>query len=222
MPTLICPGGRAHSHLDRTTSCLLSLASQSFAYHIIPLNMADRSPTAMASQRGGQNLRGGRRREDPASNQPQLSDANHRGRGFRGVRGERRGQKRGRGDLNHNSVLPDTHIGIWNGRRLDQAPNRGGLDSDLDAERINQGQIDQRAIIDQKKPEEEGEVCFICASTIDHLSIAPCNHQTCHICALRLRALYKKRDCAYCKVSITYRLAVVKNSTDNNRPKQLM
>jgi E3 ubiquitin-protein ligase ZNF598 len=42
-------------------------------------------------------------------------------------------------------------------------------------------------------------VCFICASPIDHTAIAPCNHQTCHICALRLRALYKTRACAHCR-----------------------
>lgn len=46
---------------------------------------------------------------------------------------------------------------------------------------------------------EDSEVCFICASPIDHISVAPCNHQTCHICALRLRALYKTRACAHCR-----------------------
>ena len=50
----------------------------------------------------------------------------------------------------------------------------------------------------------DGEICFICASKIEHISIAPCNHQTCHICALRLRALYKTRACAHCRVSRTY------------------
>ena len=47
----------------------------------------------------------------------------------------------------------------------------------------------------------EDEVCFICASPVVHSSIAPCNHRTCHICALRLRALYKTRTCAHCRVS---------------------
>ncbi|KAH9844483.1 zinc finger protein [Teratosphaeria destructans] len=47
--------------------------------------------------------------------------------------------------------------------------------------------------------EEDAEVCFICASPIDHQSVAPCNHRTCHICALRLRALYKTKACAHCR-----------------------
>jgi E3 ubiquitin-protein ligase ZNF598 len=49
--------------------------------------------------------------------------------------------------------------------------------------------------------EAEGEVCFICANPIIHHSIAPCNHITCHICSLRMRALYKNKDCPHCRVS---------------------
>jgi hypothetical protein len=44
-------------------------------------------------------------------------------------------------------------------------------------------------------------VCFICANPVAHHSIAPCNHTTCHICGLRMRALYKTKDCAHCRVS---------------------
>jgi hypothetical protein len=47
---------------------------------------------------------------------------------------------------------------------------------------------------------DDGEVCFICASRVEHTSVAPCNHRTCHICALRLRALYKTKACAHCRV----------------------
>lgn len=46
---------------------------------------------------------------------------------------------------------------------------------------------------------EEGEVCFICASPVRHTAVAPCNHRTCHICSLRLRALYKVKTCAHCR-----------------------
>jgi hypothetical protein len=47
----------------------------------------------------------------------------------------------------------------------------------------------------------EPEVCFICASPVVHYAVAPCNHRTCHICTLRMRALYKTKDCAHCRVS---------------------
>jgi len=54
---------------------------------------------------------------------------------------------------------------------------------------------------EQSDGDAEGEVCFICANPITHHSVAPCNHITCHICALRMRALYKTKDCPHCRVS---------------------
>ena len=49
----------------------------------------------------------------------------------------------------------------------------------------------------------EADVCFICANPVAHLAIGPCNHTTCHICGLRMRALYKTKDCAHCRVCET-------------------
>ncbi|KAJ2900151.1 hypothetical protein MKZ38_002565 [Zalerion maritima] len=47
--------------------------------------------------------------------------------------------------------------------------------------------------------EDDSEVCFICANPIEFTSVAPCNHKSCHICALRMRALYKNKDCPHCR-----------------------
>ena len=58
--------------------------------------------------------------------------------------------------------------------------------------------------LENKEEDVEAEVCFICASTVIHNSIAPCNHRTCHICALRLRALYKTRACAHCRTEAKF------------------
>ncbi|KAK3376878.1 hypothetical protein B0T24DRAFT_231987 [Lasiosphaeria ovina] len=52
--------------------------------------------------------------------------------------------------------------------------------------------------------DEDAGVCFICANRIVHRSLAPCNHATCHICALRLRALYKSKDCPHCRTSAPF------------------
>lgn len=60
-------------------------------------------------------------------------------------------------------------------------------------------------VAEESKEEDEdveAEVCFICASPVVHNSVAPCNHRTCHICAIRMRALYKTKDCAHCRVCI--------------------
>ncbi|GLB34540.1 putative zinc finger [Lyophyllum shimeji] len=46
---------------------------------------------------------------------------------------------------------------------------------------------------------EDSDVCWICAEPVKYYSVSECNHRTCHVCALRLRALYKKTDCTFCK-----------------------
>jgi len=55
-----------------------------------------------------------------------------------------------------------------------------------------------------EKAEEDSlddNVCWICAEDVKFYSVSECNHRTCHVCALRLRALYKKNECTFCKVS---------------------
>lgn len=46
-------------------------------------------------------------------------------------------------------------------------------------------------------------VCWICAEPVKYYSLSTCNHRTCHVCALRLRVLYEKFECTFCKVSLS-------------------
>ncbi|OCH93808.1 hypothetical protein OBBRIDRAFT_748742 [Obba rivulosa] len=46
---------------------------------------------------------------------------------------------------------------------------------------------------------DDGTICWICAEPVKYWSVSECNHRTCHVCALRLRALYKKLECTFCK-----------------------
>jgi hypothetical protein len=55
------------------------------------------------------------------------------------------------------------------------------------------------AIAIQEDPEEPA-LCYICAEPVRYWMLGTCNHRTCHVCSLRLRALYKKRECTFCKV----------------------
>ncbi|KAH7107659.1 hypothetical protein BKA62DRAFT_684056 [Auriculariales sp. MPI-PUGE-AT-0066] len=48
-------------------------------------------------------------------------------------------------------------------------------------------------------PVDDATTCFICAEPVKYYAVSQCNHRTCHVCALRLRALYKKRECTFCK-----------------------
>ena len=55
---------------------------------------------------------------------------------------------------------------------------------------------------DQNSLSPNDSTCFICAEPIQYLAVSECNHKYCHLCSLRLRALYKNKNCAYCKVII--------------------
>ncbi|ATY63616.1 Zinc RING FYVE PHD-type [Cordyceps militaris] len=132
-----------------------------------------------------------------------------RGRGNRNRgRGDRAGQSSNRGG----------------GGRRGRGGNRGGAkQDDLPAEPAAQDvALAARAAKEEasansiaapahqatQKPDDDDdeaeEVCFICANPVAHHSIAPCNHKTCHICGLRMRALYKTKDCAHCRTEAPY------------------
>ena len=124
-----------------------------------------------------------------------------------GSQQSRRGNK-GKNESNRRSQLGSHSSNVLNipAPPLDPPPGPGGggtFGSRLTKDAIStEGEVltkDQDGTGDE---DEETEVCFICASPVVHNSVAPCNHRTCHICALRLRALYKTRACAHCRVSL--------------------
>ncbi|KAJ7138148.1 hypothetical protein C8R44DRAFT_975995 [Mycena epipterygia] len=51
----------------------------------------------------------------------------------------------------------------------------------------------------EEAEEEDVAICWICAEPVKYYAVSECNHRTCHVCSLRLRALYKKNDCTFCK-----------------------
>jgi hypothetical protein len=77
----------------------------------------------------------------------------------------------------------------------------GSQDKDTKAAPASTATVGPKALPAATDDADDGEVCFICASKVEHTSVSPCNHRTCHICALRLRALYKNKGCAHCRVS---------------------
>lgn len=165
--------------------------------------------------------RGSRPNHSESSESQTPFDGRGRGVGSRGNRGQRRGrgrgQSHGRGRENASSTGPhpfESAADSNSGR-----PPGGGFGARL-TEAASKPEGDSSGSQAQAGgQEEEGEVCFICASPIAHISIAPCNHQTCHICSLRLRALYKTRACAHCRVSRKPQSCVVDGKLTNSRPK---
>ncbi|KAI3649866.1 hypothetical protein MP228_005498 [Amoeboaphelidium protococcarum] len=57
-----------------------------------------------------------------------------------------------------------------------------------------------------------GDLCPICTEDIQIYSFGECNHEVCHLCSLRLRALYKNNQCALCKTEIS---ALIYTRTSN-------
>ncbi|KAJ6164995.1 hypothetical protein N7470_003667 [Penicillium chermesinum] len=131
-------------------------------------------------------------------------DSSSRGRG---------GRRRGRGGTAPSNGAP-ANRGSKNrgrgGRGSGHEKSRNG-DISHDTRETNERQVAPVTVTAGSKPlpaatddADDGEVCFICASTVEHTSVSPCNHRTCHICALRLRALYKNKGCAHCRTEASF------------------
>ncbi|KAJ1957283.1 hypothetical protein EC988_000909 [Linderina pennispora] len=52
---------------------------------------------------------------------------------------------------------------------------------------------------DSEDEDDDEDVCFICADPVEFYAIGECDHRTCYLCNLRLRALFKSKACPYCK-----------------------
>jgi hypothetical protein len=154
-------------------------------------------PSTPPRLRGGGRGRGnGQRTPGRVNDGPE--EINH-GDTNRGARRGGRGRGRGRGRGGYAVLGPDSTerespTGVNNHTgRVHEATSKGDNE-----EKGKQPAMGEPA---EELDEEEAEVCFICASPVEHLALSPCNHRTCHICALRLRALYKSKACAHCRVS---------------------
>lgn len=126
-----------------------------------------------------------------STQQPTRIQETRRGRGGNRGRGGRRGANARRtatggiGDVGSNAVED---------KQKDQGAQVG--------EKEEQGlaKAPATAPVAGEDAGEEDDVCWICAEPVKYWSVSDCNHRTCHVCALRLRALYKKTDCTFCKV----------------------
>ncbi|TBU65357.1 hypothetical protein BD310DRAFT_863934 [Dichomitus squalens] len=117
--------------------------------------------------------------------------SNSRGRAGAGGGGNRGRRGRG-GSAKHGpprdpaqNTKPDTHPALIAQTPSDKAASSEAAVDSADA--TTEGAV------------EDAAVCWICAEPVKYWSVSECNHRTCHVCALRLRALYKKLECTFCK-----------------------
>lgn len=116
-----------------------------------------------------------------------------RGKGNKGGRGRGGNRGRGRGGNHANSSAPPEE-------NEENTPAPGTKEALLKG-LAEQKPKPETAQGDDDADDNDEDLCFICANPIQHRAIAPCNHVTCHICALRMRALYKNKDCPHCRTS---------------------
>ncbi|KAF5334514.1 hypothetical protein D9611_013777 [Ephemerocybe angulata] len=101
--------------------------------------------------------------------------------------GGRRGGSRGRG-----------------GNKDSRGGGGGGRRNNAPQQKVEAAEVVEAPAVKEEtavEPSDAGdlEVCWICAEPVKYYSVSQCNHRTCHVCALRLRALYKRNDCTFCK-----------------------
>ncbi|EAW08515.1 E3 ubiquitin-protein ligase HEL2 [Aspergillus clavatus NRRL 1] len=160
--------------------------------------MSETEPRPTASQ--SQNRGGGRRRGRGGSHQGGQGEAPQRATdgGGRGSRGRGFGTRRGAGGRDKQSRNANSS----------RVPDESGPPAGAEAASEGAAELSETKskLIPAPATDDadDGEVCFICASNVAHTSVSPCNHRTCHICALRLRALYKNKACAHCRTESNY------------------
>lgn len=70
------------------------------------------------------------------------------------------------------------------------------------ADATRSSSLDPRPGRESPPCDPERETCLICAEPVRYYALGTCSHRTCHVCTIRMRALYKKRDCALCKTEL--------------------
>ena len=149
--------------------------------------------------------RGGRRGRNRGSHNHESARGSARGGNRGGGRG--RGNRGNRADGVHNQRARNLPNSV--NPAAPPIPPPPGLDGggSFDARLTKNAETkegDESKEQNEEEEDVEAEVCFICASPVVHNSVGPCNHRTCHICALRLRALYKTRACAHCRTEAKF------------------
>lgn len=169
--------------------------------------------TNMSTTTRNVKLRGGRSRAGGGRGRGGSRQAQNEGEPHRGGRNGR-GGGRGRGDRTEG--MQHTH-----------AMDASDLTTRLSKVAASEAPVALTPKTAGENEEDEEEVCFLCASDISFLAVPPCNHWTCHVCALRMRALMGNKACSYCKVS-DFLLRTTKNmfrrlkNNTNSRELQLI
>ncbi|KAI9190486.1 hypothetical protein H9P43_001920 [Blastocladiella emersonii ATCC 22665] len=167
---------------------------------------ANGASSASRGGRGGGSARGGGGgRPRRANDNPAILTGDGNGRGGRGSgRGGRGGGRGGAAGPRRGGDANVTTSTMLNGQALDV--NIFLASAKPTAARGNDDEHEE----DDGDAEGAAESCFICTEEMVYSSVGPCNHRTCHVCTLRMRALYKDFSCPFCKAEMD-EVVVTKN-----------
>lgn len=125
-----------------------------------------------------------------------------KGKGRAGGSNRGRGGGGGGGGHNSNRVRRAADYTPAQEPRMDQAAIAEASRVAIEKAQKEREQEAVAAGLDADGEAEEPDSCYICAEPVRYYALGTCSHRTCHVCSLRLRALYKKKECTFCKVSL--------------------
>lgn len=106
-----------------------------------------------------------------------------------------RGGRKGKGRGGRGGSQGQNGLGRTTASKTPEKPADGEIKASEPAQKVS-----NNITTTPETEADEGALCWICAEPVKYWSLSECNHRTCHVCALRLRALYKKQECTFCKV----------------------
>lgn len=133
------------------------------------------------------------------SEAPSTSNGNNQRGSSKPSRGRSSGQRGRSGNNNssnnNNNRRPSKSASSKDKDKASAAPAAAAATSEVQQ---TKDPSEQLAPVHVPDFEAQDETCFICAEPVHILALPPCSHKTCHVCFVRLKALYKKTTCTFC------------------------
>ncbi|KAI5819519.1 hypothetical protein BZA77DRAFT_157545 [Pyronema omphalodes] len=162
---------------------------------------------ATSSTGSGGPSRGGRRggRAGSQAGEGGVSKGRNGGRSNGNGNGTGGGRSAGNGNSTGGEVPREGQARTRRSHGKGKAGNRQGNEGNTTVRVGQSAPVLQTASGDNNEASDpDSPVCFICANQVKYTAIPPCNHETCHVCSLRMRALYKSKACAHCRTESDY------------------
>lgn len=155
------------------------------------------------------------RNADPAStaptNRPHTSPSGRSsGRPYRGDGRYRRGGRRRSRSRSRDRTHNDKNVGVDASQNPSASPAQKQHRHHKRQESKERSRvIPAPAVSANQSPEndhdDDEKLCPVCVEPVSYYAFGSCQHPLCHLCCLRLRVLYRSKQCSLCKASLCLR-----------------